>query len=162
MTSLRTDNNSTKTKCHDFSVKEIYPNHNLMKGSDNNNIICEVCIYEAASVKGGRAGKRGRKKGRRTERRDADRTEAKSVVRSFALPRKCLRTRPTDGMGRTVKLSRVAVAVVARMRIPSSMMQEGKPRPPHHISDARCIGHVIVNMNSQWFWKSKNWNGRPS
>ena len=144
----------------------MYPNHNLMRGSDNNNIVCEVCIDEAASVKGGRVGKRGRKKGRRTERWDADRTrtEAKSVVRSFALPRKCLRTRPTDGMGRTVKLGRVAVAVVARMRIPSSMMQERRPRPRryHHISDARCIGHVIVNMNSQWFWKSKNWKGRQS
>ena len=32
-------------------------------GSDNNSIICEVCIDAAASVK-------GRKKGRRTERRD--------------------------------------------------------------------------------------------
>ena len=35
----------------------------IASGSDNNNIICEVCIDAAASVK-------GRKKGRGTERGD--------------------------------------------------------------------------------------------
>ena len=92
-------------------------------------------------------------KGERKVGGRSDATGAKSVVRSFALPRKCLRTRPTDarlGMGRSQKLGPRR----GRRRRTDAIIDDARTKPCQ-----RCNMH---RTRDRYFLEVKKLKGRQS
>ena len=92
-------------------------------------------------------------KGERKVGGRSDATEAKSVVRSFALPRKCLRTRPTDarlGKGRSQKLGPRR----GRRRRTDAIIDDARTKPCQ-----RCNMH---RTRDRYFLEVKKLKGRQS